>query len=188
MFRKYGNVINLWAPVWILSDSAIYLRKGRGDSHLYEKKDIFDRIMQLPGLRIFEPFYKAHKEVLMYLFFGVLTTVVSIASYAVANAVFGINELIANVISWILAVTFAFFTNRTWVFDAGKGGTADFIRQMLSFYGGRLFTLLVEEVLLFVFITVLKLNSIGVKVGAQFVIVVLNYVISKLVVFKKKKG
>ena len=85
------------------------------DNNMQEiKPDIFDKIMHLPGLRVFEPLYKKYKEVLLYLFFGVLTTVVSIGSYAFFNVTLGINELIANVISLVLAVLFAFFTNRIW--------------------------------------------------------------------------
>lgn len=76
-----------------------------------EKKDIFDKIMSLPGLRLFEPFCKKNKEVLLYLFFGGLTILISILSYAYFNVVLGINELLANIIAWILAVTLAFVTN-----------------------------------------------------------------------------
>ena len=85
---------------------------------MQEKRDIFDRMMALPILNIFEPFYKKNKEVLLYLFFGGLTFIVSIATYAVFNVSMGINELIANVMSWVLAVLFAFATNRVWVFQA----------------------------------------------------------------------
>ena len=63
------------------------------DNNMQETKpDIFDKIMHLPGLRVFEPLYKKYKEVLLYLFFGVLTTVVSIGSYAFFNVALGINE------------------------------------------------------------------------------------------------
>ena len=80
-----------------------------------EKKDIFDKIMSLPGLRIFEPFYKKNKEVLLYLFFGGLSFIVSVSSYAYFNLVLDLNALIANIFSWILAVIFAFVTNKIWV-------------------------------------------------------------------------
>lgn len=73
---------------------------------MQEKRDIFDRMMALPLLNIFEPFYKKNKEVLLYLFFGGLTFIVSIVTYAVFNVSMGINELIANVMSWVLAVLF----------------------------------------------------------------------------------
>lgn len=149
------------------------------------EKDIFDKIMELPVLRIFNPFYKKYKEILLYLFFGGLAFIISIASYAFANIELGMNELIANVVSWILAVLFAFITNRIWVFQAPTKTTGEFIKQITSFFAGRIATFVVEEVILLVFITWLGFNSIGVKVVAQIVVIVLNYVISKLVIFKK---
>ena len=147
------------------------------------KEDIFDRLMHLPVLRIFEPFYKKHKEVLLYLLFGGLTTLVSIVTFALFIAL-GINELIANVLSWILAVLFAYVTNRTWVFSSEADTKGAVIREMASFFGGRLATLLVEEAILAVFITWLGFPAMWVKVAAQIVVIVLNYVVSKFFVFK----
>ena len=146
------------------------------DNNMQETKpDIFDKIMHLPGLRVFEPLYKKYKEVLLYLFFGVLTTVVSIGSYAFFNVALGINELIANVISWVLAVLFAFFTNRIWVFAAPTKTVEEL-------------TLVIEEIFLLVFITMLHFNSMLIKFIAQVVVIILNYVISKLLVFRKDKS
>lgn len=149
------------------------------------KPDIFDRLMHLPFFNIFEPFYKKHKEMLLYLFFGGLTFVISIVSYAIFNVAFGINELIANIISWVLAVLFAFFTNRIWVFDGKTDGAKEFLIQMLNFFGGRVATLVVEELILFIFITKLGFGSMAVKTVAQVIVIVLNYIISKLWVFRK---
>ncbi|MBR1496226.1 MAG: GtrA family protein [Oscillospiraceae bacterium] len=140
--------------------------------------------MALPPLRVFEPFYRKHKEALLYLFFGGLTTAFSIAVFALFNAVLGVNELVANIISWILAVAFAFFTNRIWVFSAPAEGKGSFLKQMLSFFGGRLFTLAVEEAVLFVFVSRLRFPGIAVKTAAQVLVIVLNYVISKWIVFR----
>ena len=151
-----------------------------------KKPDVFDRLMDLPVLRIFQPFYRAHKEVLLYLFFGGLTTVISIGSFALFVRL-GMNELIANIPSWIIAVLFAFLTNRIWVFDAPTHGAAAYFRQMASFFSGRLATLGMEELILYVFITRLGLWALGVKIAAQFAVIVGNYVISKLFVFKKSK-
>lgn len=152
------------------------------------KEDIFDKIMRLPGLRILNPFYKKYKEVLLYLFFGVCTSVISILSYSIADVLLGINELIANIVSWILAVLFAFFTNRIWVFQSETHSGREFVIQLANFFGGRVVTLIIEEVLILVFIIILGFPSIPVKVAAQIVVIVLNYIISKLWVFKKKNG
>ena len=143
--------------------------------------------MGLPGLRRFGPLWQKYREVLLYLFFGGLTTIVSIGSYALL-VLAGLDPLIANIISWVLAVLFAFATNRIWVFRAPTSGAGAFVKQMASFFGGRVFTLVVEEAILYVFITRLGANSILVKVAAQVMVVILNYIISKLLVFRKKRA
>ena len=97
-----------------------------------EKRDVFDKLMTLPILNIFEPFYKKHKEVLLYLLFGGLTFIVSIASYAFFDITLAMNELVANVLSWILAVSFAYVTNRIWVFDAPTHTMKEFIKQFIK--------------------------------------------------------
>lgn len=150
------------------------------------KKDIFDRLFELPTLNIFESFYKKNKEILLYLFFGGLAFVVSIATYAFFYVICGLNELVANVISWIITVTFAFLTNRIWVFDSPVYTVKDFITQLINFFGGRIVTLVIEEAILLIFITWLDMNSMLIKVIAQVVVIVLNYVISKLWIFRKK--
>ena len=151
------------------------------------KEDIFDRIMELPVLRILDPFYKKNKEILLYLFFGGLTFLVSISSYAVFNIQIGWNALTANIASWILAVAFAYITNRIWVFESSADSGSDLIKEITSFVGGRIATLVIEELILFIFITELGMNSILVKIVAQVIVIALNYVISKFV-FRPQKS
>lgn len=153
-----------------------------------KKSDIFDRIMHLPVLNIFEPFYKKYKEGLMYLFFGGLAFFLNIFLFALFTDIMKINDLLANAISWVICVLFQYITNRTWVFDGHVEGSAALIKQISSFFGGRIFTLVVEEIIILVFITWLGFNRIAVKLVAQVVVIVLNYVISKLFVFKKKEA
>ena len=149
-----------------------------------KEKDIFDRIMSLPGLRRFYGLYAKYKSILLYVFFGGCTTVVSIGSFVLLNTVLGLNELIANIGSWILAVSFAYVTNRVWVFSSCVRGKAIW-KEMISFYSGRLITLGLEEAMLFVFVTLLHLNSTVIKVIAQIVVLIGNYLISKLITFRK---
>jgi len=149
-----------------------------------KKPDIFDKIMHLPVLNIFEPFYKKHKEVLMYLFFGGLAFFLNVVLFAVIDT-FGVNELINNIVCWGICVLFQFFTNRTWVFDGHVNNSREFIKQLGSFVSGRVSTLIIEEVILAVFITWLGMNAVVIKLIAQVVVIVLNYIISKLIVFKK---
>ena len=150
-----------------------------------KKGDCFDRLMHMQGFNIFEPFYKKNKEIFLYIFFGGLTTVVSIVVFFIANDVLGINVLIANIISWIFAVTFAYVTNRVWVFGSKAKGKY-IIKEAFSFYVGRLTSLAAEEVILIIFVSWLGLNSFVIKIVAQFVVLIMNYFISKLIVFEKK--
>ena len=146
------------------------------------KKDIFDRIMSLPGLCRFYDLYAKYKSILLYIFFGGLTTVISIASFILFSLI--VDELISNIISWILAVAFAFVTNRVWVFNSQAKGK-DIFKEMLSFYSGRLITLGLEEAILLIFVTWLQFNGTIIKIIAQFIVLVGNYLISKCITFKK---
>ena len=123
---------------------------------------------------------------LLYIFFGGCTTVVSIVSFVLLDKQLRLNELVANVGSWILAVGFAYITNRTWVFRSRTRGKA-FWKELFSFYSGRVLTLGVEEVILLVFVTWLSWNSTGVKAAAQIVVLVGNYFLSKFLIFRKEK-
>ena len=152
-----------------------------------EKKDIFDKIMGMALFRWAEPFYKKYKEVLLYLFFGGLAFIVSIVSFYLLIKNTAMNELVANLLSWIITVTFAYLTNRIWVFDAATDNKRELLNQIWKFYSGRIVTLIIEEVILFVFISWLGMNSIFIKTIAQIVVIVLNYVISKLFVFTKEE-
>ena len=125
--------------------------------------------------------YRKYKEIILYVFFGGLATVVSIGSFAWCDVVMHMDPLVANLISWILAVTFAYITNSLWVFDARPHGIKELLCQAAGFFGGRVLTLVIEEAILLIFI------NVGVKVGAQVVVLVSNYIISKWIVFKEKE-
>lgn len=122
----------------------------------------------------------------MYILFGGLAFILNLVLYALLAEQLHINVLITNIICWVICVLFQFFTNRTWVFDGRVDSTIQFLKQMGSFFGGRLFTLVLEEVILAVFISWLGFNGMVIKLIAQLVVIVLNYIISKLVVLKKK--
>ena len=146
-------------------------------------RDIFDKIMSLPGLKKLYPQYEKHKEILLYIFFGGCATVVSIGTFWAFDRV--MNELIANVLSWVITVGFAFVTNRTWVFRSQAKGKAVW-GELGAFYAGRLLTLGLEEVILLVGITFLSFPALPVKIAAQILVLVGNYIISKLLIFRKK--
>ncbi|MBQ4120215.1 MAG: GtrA family protein [Clostridia bacterium] len=129
-------------------------------------------------------FLKKHKEILLYLLFGAVTTAVSIFSFAFFEYL-KIDALVANIFSWILSVFVAFITNSFWVFESDL--KTEFVNKAFKFYTARLLTLLVEELLLLVFIKWLHFNSLLIKCIVQIAVIVLNYVISKLYVFSTNK-
>lgn len=132
-------------------------------------------------------FYKDHEEIINYLIIGILTTLVSLATYYICVYTFlnpnnEIELLLANIISWILAVTFAYFTNRIFVFKSKNKK----LKEATHFYFSRIFTLILESSLMFLFVNILHYNDKIIKIFAQFIIVIVNYLLSKLIVFNKK--
>lgn len=146
-------------------------------------RDIFDCLFSLPGLRLLAPFYSRHKELLLYLFFGVLTTAISWGSFYLCYYPFAMDELLANIVSWVAAVLFAFFTNRTWVFFHKKQAL---LVEMGRFFASRLTTLGLEELLLFLFTSCLHREAMLVKIVGNIAVLILNYLLSKFFVFIKQ--
>ncbi len=138
---------------------------------------------------------KKNRSILLYLIFGALTTVVD---FAVCFLLYRLNihiyitetldiyTHVADVIGWICAVLFAFYTNRIWVFDSKTKGFGPVAKELVAFAGGRVGTLAIQEALMFLFCTLLHQNRIVWRIIIAVIVVVLNYVISKLLVFKKK--
>lgn len=134
--------------------------------------------------KIKELFLK-YKEVISYLFFGGCTFLVSIISFYIFNKVLSFNEHISNIISWILAVAFAFVTNKVFVFESKAKEKKTVIKELISFVTARLLTLGIEEIILFVGCNLLNIDALIVKIIAQVVVIVSNYFLSKLFIFKK---
>jgi len=156
-------------------------------SYMVKKNEIYDYKTYMPNffVRFWRWGWRIHaknEEVWNYLIVGGLTTIVSIATYIFFDSVIGLHYQIANVISWIIAVTFAYFTNRWFVFHSRNKK----LKEAIGFYGARIFTLLLEAGILFSLIDLIHLNSSLSKVLAQIVILVANYIISKLIIFKKR--
>ena len=150
-----------------------------------EKQDIFDRIMSWKLLSPLQPFYKKYKEPLLYLFFGGLTFFLSIGLFWLFTAKLSMPALTANIIDWIICVAFAYITNRTWVFKDKAHDAKGVVRECCAFMIGRLGTLGLEELILWIGIDLLGINSLAVKVVGQVLVIIGNYVISKLFVFRK---
>lgn len=128
--------------------------------------------------------YHKNEELWNYLIIGALTTLVSIGSYSIFSKLLKINYLISNVLSWIVSVIFAYFTNRWFVFHSKEKKK---FKEFMAFISSRLLTLLLDSGLMIVGVDYLKIDDLVTKILVQIVIVIANYVLSKLIVFKKEK-
>lgn len=123
-----------------------------------------------------------YKEVLLYLIFGGLTTLVNIVVYALCTKLFYINWEISNIIAWILSVLFAYVTNRKYVFESKSN---NIVKEMTSFFGFRLLSFALDMGFMYLFVDMIRMNDMFAKIIVQVIVIVLNYVFSKLFIFKK---
>jgi putative flippase GtrA len=131
--------------------------------------------------------YKQYAEIINYLIVGILTTVVSLGTYFICvhtflNASSAIELQIANIISWIFAVLFAYITNRIFVF---KSKNKNYLKELFNFFASRILTLLMDMLIMFILVTELSLSDTIGKLVSQVVVTIANYIFSKLFVFKK---
>ena len=135
-----------------------------------------------------------YREQLLYLIFGGLTTAVDWGVSFVLYYLWGdaIEETVylihaANVLAWAAAVVFAYVTNRRWVFESARRGATAIAGEFFAFAGGRVTTLLLQEAMFWIFFDMLGINEYAIKLVAAVLVIVANYFISKLLVFRKKK-
>lgn len=126
------------------------------------------------------------KEIFLYLLFGILTTIVALGVYyalvfTILNPENAFELQISNVISWIFAVFFAYFTNRKWVFESKNDNIP---KEIIKFFSARIFSLLLDMLIMFVFVSFFKMNDKIIKLISQVVVILSNYVLSKFFVFR----
>lgn len=146
--------------------------------------------------------FEKYREIISYVFFGVLTTVVNLVVFKIFDKILGSNlYLVTNIIAWIAAVIFAYITNKLWVFES-KSWKADIVlKELIGFFGARILSLGIEEAGLWLMIDIMHFEHINgfeimsftfdgnfiAKLIMQVVVVILNYIFSKFIIFTKKK-
>lgn len=131
--------------------------------------------------------YIKYKEVINYLIFGVLTTLVNFVVYIILTKALGEDEVFSNVIAWIVSVLFAYITNKIYVFESKTEGLKSIVMEIVSFVGCRLFSGVVDNGSFFVLVKLLNMNDMIAKILISVLVVILNYVFSKLIIFRDKK-
>lgn len=136
--------------------------------------------------------YKKFEEAINYLFFGFLAFLVNMFAYAVAAKVLGADNdkvvlvLIATVFAWVAAVLFAYWTNRTFVFKSKVMEKAEVRKEFFSFIGARVVTGVMELVIMYIMVDLADINDLISKFVCNVIVIVSNYIFSKLWVFRKK--
>ena len=133
-------------------------------------------------------FFKCYNNrILRYIFYGGLTTLVNLAVYYLLRLVFNVPMTPANVVSVISAILFAYFVNSRFVFESEASGMKERFSEFVKFCGARVSTLVIEVGGVWFMASVLKINDLIGKVIIQFIVLALNYVFSKFLVFTHKK-
>lgn len=126
-----------------------------------------------------------NKETIIYVIFGVLTTVVDFYAFGFLHYDLSLNEVIANTIAWAAAVLFAFITNKLFVFNSKSFERKELIKEFISFVTGRIVTLVLTDIFL-IFARFINMHMMFAKALISVVVIILNYIFSKLFVFNKK--
>ena len=126
-----------------------------------------------------------YRSMILYVVFGALTTLVNMAAYALCFSVLGIPNVPSTIIAWVLAVSFAFVTNKLWVFDSKSWDGRTLRHEIPAFFGARLLTGLLDVGIMYLAVDVLHWNALLWKLISNVIVIILNYIASKLVIFKK---
>ena len=132
-------------------------------------------------------FYEKHLEGMRYLAFGFFSTVINIVTFKLCKMA-GIGTIISNVIAWVVAVVFAYLTNKAIVFESKTESIKSLFKEFTSFIGARVFTLVVETIFLKVVIDMLGYNEILMKIISNIIVIILNFIFSKLFIFNRDKS
>ena len=129
--------------------------------------------------------YERFRELFWYGVFGVLTTIINMAAFWLFSDVLSVHYMVANVIAWVIAVAFAYVTNKLWVFESKSWARSVWIPECIGFVSARLATGLLDMGLMYLMISIIGVPKMWAKLVSNVVVIIGNYVLSKLVVFRK---
>lgn len=124
---------------------------------------------------------------ILYILFGILTTIVNIIVYILLSYLFSINYFVSNIIAWISAIIFAYFTNKKYVFGSSAQSTLEIGSEFIRFVIYRLLTGFTDILLMWFGIDIIMINDIYVKIATNIIVIILNYIISKNIIFTYNK-
>lgn len=140
------------------------------------------------NLKTIQGLYLQYREIINYLVFGGLTTIVNFFSYFVFTKMLGIEEVLSSAFAWFCSVLFAYITNKLFVFDSKTNTKKALIIECISFFAARILSGILCDVGTFaIMVKVMNINDIVAKIVTQIMVVIVNYIFSKSIVFRKRK-
>lgn len=129
---------------------------------------------------------KKYQQPILYLFFGICTTIVNIITYYLSAHILSLSVILSTCLAWLVSVIFSYITNKWWVFESKSLRLKAVIQEFLSFTGCRLFTGACDLLIMLIFVDSLGMDDLFVKIASNILVVVLNYIFSKMIIFKRK--
>ena len=129
---------------------------------------------------------KKYQQPILYLFFGICTTIVNIITYYLSAHILSLSVILSTCLASLVSVIFAYITNKWWVFESKSLRLKAVIQEFLSFTGCRLFTGACDLLIMLIFVDSLGMDDLFVKIASNILAVVLNYIFSKMIIFKRK--
>ncbi len=130
-------------------------------------------------------FYSRYKGIIKYIVFGALTTVINVVVYHLLYNTLALPNTLSVIVAWLLSVAFAFVTNKLFVFESKSRDKKVVTKEAFEFFVCRLATGVLEVALMFLLVDILMLNGTLMKLLTNVIIIILNYIASKLVIFRK---
>lgn len=127
--------------------------------------------------------FKKYKQIILYLFFGGCTTLINWVAYVLFYNLLSFENVTSTVIAWVISVAFAFVTNKIWVFESAGGKNLFF--EIWTFVAARLITGLLDVAVMYMAVDIMDMNANLWKLLSNIIVIVLNYIFSKFIIFKK---
>lgn len=128
---------------------------------------------------------KKYRGIIAYIVFGILTTVINVIVYYICYEIFGIINIISTIIAWFAAIVFAFVTNKKYVFDSKSWDKEIVLNEGIKFLSCRVGTGIIEVIMMICFVDILQVNGTLMKAITNVIVIIINYIFSRCVIFKK---
>lgn len=129
--------------------------------------------------------YNKYSTPILYIFFGILTTLINVLIYFILSKI-NLNNIVFNTsISWLICVIFAYITNKLFVFKSKRTNLYYFLKEFIYFFISRFFSGFLDVFIMYLFVSILSFNNMIIKIISNVIIIILNFILSKLIIFKK---